>query len=384
MNMIGIVVKALYVTMTGWAVQAVPLPERPKGAIWEGQAARRREAPSTGWGWASSSPLSSLSDDLDERGKALYASGKVRDAREALLSAWTLKRSYDIAANLGTVELELGMNRDAAEHLGYSVRTFPSTGKKKNLAVTKQQLDEARKQVGALAIKVNVDGAEVLVDGVSVGRAPLADEVFVEAGGRTVEAKASGYQVGKMVVQVAKGGAEVVNLALVALAAPVGPVASGGPVVPLGGSASASAPPPPPVGSGAAVVPPSVESGGPSTGLIVAGAGATGAALIAGVVFTVLANQKISDARAKNGELVAAIGPGHCTESTGVCDDVAGLLRDWTTFKNGAAGSFIGAGVFGAATLVYGLAARNTTATSVRVAPVVTASGGGIVVGGAW
>jgi hypothetical protein len=385
MNMIGIVVKALYVTMTGWAVQAVPLPERPKGAIWEGQAARRREAPSTGWGWASSSPLSSLSDDLDERGKALYASGKVRDAREALLSAWTLKRSYDIAANLGTVELELGMNRDAAEHLGYSVRTFPSTGKKKNLAATKQQLDEARKQVGALAIKVTVDGAEVLVDGVPVGRAPLADEVFVEAGGRTVEAKASGYQVGKMVVQVAKGGAEVVNLALVALAAPVGPVASGGPIVPVGGSASASAPPPPPVGSGVPVVPPPV-SRSVVPGVILGSVGI--AALATGIGLMVDANSKNAAAQELSGTIRTA---GHSCVSGAAnfdarCTDLQSTAEKTDMHNRAGIGLLIGGSAAAMAAAVYVLwpVSTTTTAGSSRVSPSVSTGGAGLVWSGTF
>src|SRR4051812_30525864 len=58
-------------------------------------------------------------DQLFQKGRALYQSGKIQPARDALAAAWALKKSYDIAANLATAELELGMARDAAEHFAY-------------------------------------------------------------------------------------------------------------------------------------------------------------------------------------------------------------------------------------------------------------------------
>ena len=326
-------------------------------------------------------------DQLFQKGKALYASGKVRDAREALLSAWTLKRSYDIAANLGTVELELGMNRDAAEHLTYSVRTFPSTGKKKNLAVTKQQLDEARKQVGALSIKANVDGAEVLVDGAVVGRAPMVDEVFVEAGARTVEAKSSGFATGRVVVQVAKGGTEGVTLTLVAVVAPVasvgappGPPSGSAVVAPLvpAGSSTGAPPPPPPRPQG--------EEGGASRALLVTGGVAGGVALGMGVVFAVLSNGKARDADTRRAALISSTGNDACAGApSAACTDFMDAANAKRTFANAAFWSFVGAGAAGAGTLIYALTApKRATTSGLRVIPIGATHGGGLQLGGVW
>jgi uncharacterized membrane protein len=330
-------------------------------------------------------------DQLFQKSRVLYTSGKMREAREALLSAWALKKSYDIAANLGTVELELGLYRDAAEHMGYSLRTFPPTGKKKHLAETKQQLAEARAQVGTLGITVSVEGAEVFVDGKLVGLAPLVDAVYVEPGARTVEASARGYTAGKVVVQVAKGGTEVVNLALAAAVAPVvagsaGPSASGGPAVPASGSALAP-PPPPRIGS-SAVVPPPVESGGPSTALLVTGGVAGGLALVAGVAFAVLANGKASDAEQQAKELGAKAGQNACITGAFVseCDAIhLGPRQDQVRFANLSAWSFAGAGTLGAGTLIYALAApKAARENQVQMSPTVVSHGGGIMLRGAW
>src|SRR5262249_54129625 len=147
--------------------------------------------------------------------------------------------------NLGSAELTLGKVRDAAEHFAYCIRTFPATGSKKQLAAVKRLFDDARRKVGALAIKVGVDGAEVIVDGKPVGRAPLAEEVYVDPGPHTVEAKLAGYDAAKQAVQVPAGPAQSMTLALVATApsppTPPGPVPAADSAEPAAPQASATA-----------------------------------------------------------------------------------------------------------------------------------------------
>src|SRR5262249_44507201 len=106
------------------------------------------------------------------RGKALLKDGNIKGAYKEYKASWDLKKTYDIAANLGNVEYELGMPRDAAEHLSFSLRSTAVSVAPDRLEKIKKVLDQARALVGEVYIKVNVDGAEVLVDGVSVGRSP--------------------------------------------------------------------------------------------------------------------------------------------------------------------------------------------------------------------
>ena len=60
-------------------------------------------------------------------------------------------------------------------------------------------------------------------------------------------------------------------------------------------------------------------------------------------------------------------------------------MLDQATFGNVATWSFIGAGVLGAATVIYAVAApKAEKAPDVRVVPVVTQQSAGLAVGGRW
>ena len=125
-------------------------------------------------------------------------------AHESFLKAWKITQHYQIAANLGRAELKLGKYRDAAEHLAYFLREASGvTTEERQAAQT--MLDEARAKVGAVTIIVDRAGAEVLVDGVAIGKSPLGREVFVEPGKRTVEAKLGGFGDDRRALDVAAG-----------------------------------------------------------------------------------------------------------------------------------------------------------------------------------
>lgn len=334
---------------------------------------------------ASASAVGQDADQLFQKGKVLYQAGKYREAYDALRGAWASKKSFDIAGNLGTVELVLNMPRDAAEHLAYGIRTFPSTGNKKHLATTKQQFEEARAQVGALTIKVNVEGAEVLIDGKAIGRSPIVDEIFVVPGERTIEVKLAGYETAKQIAKVAKGGSQAMTLSLApALIPPPPPVASvmasAGPAV----SASASAGPPPvPSGSTAPIVP--VVAGGPSKPVLITGGVVTGLAVVAGVVFTAMANGKASDADIKLADVVKQRGGSACAQADAIgCVELHDARTAQQTLGSAAAWSFIGAGAVGMATIAYALLAPKATTSGMVVAPVVTGTQGGLVLGGSF
>ena len=102
--------------------------------------------------------------------------------------AWTLKHTYDIAGNLGQVELKLGKFRDAAEHLDFTLRLFPPTGKAAPREAIRLAFEAARKEVAALTIRVSAQGAAVSVDGTAIGLSPFEVPVFVDPGKRTLEA----------------------------------------------------------------------------------------------------------------------------------------------------------------------------------------------------
>lgn len=185
------------------------------------------------------------------RGKVLLKTGDVKGAYLEYKASWNLKQSYDIAANLGNLELDQGMPRDAAEHLAFALRTVAVTVPQDRIEAMRDLFSKARRLVGAASIKVNVPGAEILVDGRTVGRSPLDGEIFLDPGKRTIEARLNAYVPAKKVVDVARASTEPVELVLVLAGAAPSATPSSVPSVP-----PTSHPPPKnmvPVGVGVAV-----------------------------------------------------------------------------------------------------------------------------------
>jgi hypothetical protein len=123
---------------------------------------------------------------------------------------------------------------------------------------------------------------------------------------------------------------------------------------------------------------------GPRTEVLIAGGATAGAALIAGVVFTVLANQRTSEAEEKNGELIKAMRPTTCAQPTDACREVGGLIHDRVVFTNVAGVSFIGAGALAVATGIYAFAAKRAPKAGVYATPVVTGQSAAVIVTGVW
>lgn len=79
--------------------------------------------------------------------RALEA-GRDAEAHAELLKAWELKRHWQIAANLGEVELRLGKLREAAEHLEYFLREAKDV-QAEEIQRAEEMLREARRRIEA-------------------------------------------------------------------------------------------------------------------------------------------------------------------------------------------------------------------------------------------
>jgi hypothetical protein len=201
-------------------------------------------------------------------GKEQLKAGNVREAYTEYKAAWDLKRSYDIAANLGNVEFELGMPRDAAEHLSFALKNAAVSVPQDKIEKIKARLAEAKNLVGATVVQVNIDGAEVFIDGRSVGRSPLTEELYVDPGPCTVEAKLAGHDNARETVDFRRATTRTVMLTL-KLTGSVGPAASA--------SASGQTPPPPPPGKSLVPVSIGIGLGAVGLGLGIAGFALSGA-----------------------------------------------------------------------------------------------------------
>ena len=154
------------------------------------------------------------SSALYKQARALQVRGKWTEAEAAYQAAWDLRRTFDIAGNLGDCELHVGQPREAAEHLAFALKNVPAGVTAEQTEAMRGLLTQAKEQVGTLRITVNVGGAQLVVDS-----RPIEDtggEVFVAPGVRTIEARLAGYAAVQKTVSVGAGASEKVDLVLAA------------------------------------------------------------------------------------------------------------------------------------------------------------------------
>ncbi|WP_438019373.1 PEGA domain-containing protein [Sorangium sp. So ce315] len=324
-----------------------------------------QEAPAS----ADAAQRSRDADAAFARGKELYRLGKLDAAYEAYRTAWSLKQSYDIAANLANTELQRGMKIEAAEHLAFCLRSFPATGNPAQHEQVRAQFRAVRKVVGSIVVKANVDGAEVTFNGTAVGHTPFRHEVFVKPGAIAVEARLAGHEPARVTLEVPAGETNTADLALQPLERPAPPAP---PATPPRAEAPALAP-----REGADAV-------GPRPEVLIAGGAVAGAGVVAGVILTVLAVGRDGDADARREALVREAGPAACAVDSPRCAALRDTLEGAADLKNAALWTFVGAGAVGLATGAYALWGGGALRPAVAAAPVVTAHGGALVIRGAW
>lgn len=197
-----------------------------------------------------------------------FDAGKWEEARGAFLQAYALKRSPAILLNLGLSELRAGKYyEDAGNHLQLFLRELPGAAPEQR-ATAEKGLADVKRHSGMLVIAVDASGADVSLDGVTLGRSPLLDPVFVKPGKHTVFAVYQGKS-SASVVEVKTGATAAATLTLgVAGTAPpavvtpptppsIAPPGSG---LPPGMMGPGTPPTAPPVGP---ATPPGVAPGGP-------------------------------------------------------------------------------------------------------------------------
>lgn len=287
-------------------------------------------------------------DELFEQGNDAFDSGKLDEAYAIYQKAWALKRTYDIAGNLGQVELKLGKFRDAAEHLDFTLRLFPPTGKSEPREAIRRAFEAARKEVGALTIRVNVQGAAVTIDNRSIGLSPFEHTVFVEPGKRVIEATLEAHHPTRIAIDIAKSERREVVLSLVAKAQP----------------------PPPPR----------------NIPLLLTGFGVSLAAAGTGIGLMIASTDKGAAADALRDQLVAGELDGRCPcGSDADRARLRGMREEHDLTFNIAVGMFIGAGVLALGTAAYALTPSfQRPQVKAALIPLVLDRGGGAALAGSF
>lgn len=261
---------------------------------------------------------------LFENGNRRFDEGDLTGAEAAYEEAFALKRSFDIAANLGAVELDQGKSREAAEHFAFALSTFPASGSSEKRAALEERLDTSRKKIGTLAVTVDPAEAELTVDGKTPNVSPYRSWIFVEPGRHRIEATRPGFDPAEQEYVAHAGQIFEVSLVLHPSQAPV-----------------TAAPQPAPADA------PSPSEGAPLWPAFV-GAGLTLALVGVGVGFTVAGSSSESDADARRSELAdqGVTCPGGCPELVELYGDADSAYNTGVVF-------FVASGVVAAATLGY-------------------------------
>jgi hypothetical protein len=136
---------------------------------------------------------SAEAEALIRQGVELRAQKKDERALPMFEKAYQVSRSPRTAGQLGLVEMALGYFVDAEKYLGEAVASPDHPWVAKNLATLKAQLATAKSQIGELYVIGEPAGAEVVVNGKSVGRLPLSGPVRLDKGRVDVQVRAAGY-----------------------------------------------------------------------------------------------------------------------------------------------------------------------------------------------
>lgn len=283
--------------------------------------------------------------DLFQKARTLQSEARWKEAEAAYQDAWNLRKSFDIAGNLGDCELHVGQAREAAEHLTYALDNFPAGGTDAQKNALKARLAEALAKVARVQVRINVEGARLMIDRRAVPE--KTSEVFVDPGSHTLVAWREGYQEARSTVQASAGSSHEVSLALTPL--PAGKRAAW------------------PIG-------------------VMGGVG--GAALIAGIALMI--DSKMKGGKADDLSTAIRSSGGGCAKGTPVydprCEELYSLAAAGDAENRAGIGLLVGAGAAAAGTLLYVLLPLSKTSlqSGFRVTPTVSISQAGFSFAGAF
>ncbi|WP_437913117.1 hypothetical protein WME73_40845 [Sorangium sp. So ce302] len=312
-----------------------------------------------------------------EEGRKAHMEGRLEEAELAYLRAWSRLRTFDIAANLGQVQLRLNKPASAAKHLAYGVRTVGPEIEPERLARMQALLSAAKAQVGTLHVRVkNVADAEVFVDGEHVPAEELKHEIYVEPGEYRIVIRRAGYEEAMIQVAAVEGSREEIATELKPKMA-TRPGAAGAPVVGKVGEEKTKVP-----AAGAAVEEP--RNWVPVIALGAASAVGLGVA----VGCTVASNAASADMRVQRAAIHGD--GGGCLGTSDAfnmrCRELYKTASRAESFGHVAMVTYAASGAVAIGALAYALWPRAgaTTSTGLRLLPQVYARGGRFTLSGAW
>jgi len=154
-----------------------------------------------------------------ERGVELYREGSFDAALVEFQRSHELAPNYKILYNLAQVQAERHEYVAAVQLLNEYLQKGGNEIAAERRQAVAQDMEKLSVRIATVSIDVSVEGAEVFVDDVSVGHAPLASPLPVNVGSRRIRAEKPGFLPQARTITVA--GAERAQLVLTLQPAPV-------------------------------------------------------------------------------------------------------------------------------------------------------------------
>jgi hypothetical protein len=317
-------------------------PPPPKGAPPKGPPPKAPPPPAKGGPKPAGAVTEDEAQKLLDEGLNDVKNDKWDEALAVFQRAWVLSKNFMLAANLANAELHAGHFRDAAEHMTFALSEAPPNLGDDDKKSLEEVLAAAKAKVATLTINLHTPGAELLVNGASLGTGPLPGVVFVDPGPVVVEARLSGY-LGVKQSKTALAGQELpFDITLVRF--------------------GVGSTPPPPTGADA------LFRGTPLI-VIISGASASAAFLLLGGAFAIVSDLKASKSHALE-QPTATCGADCATQFDA-------LQKSKVTFAGASLWSFVASGALLAGTggyVVYQIVTRPKSSPPPDAKPDVKAS----------
>lgn len=159
-----------------------------------------------------SGPPATRAAALVDEGVALQASGNFPGAIEKYQQAQAIQPSPRGAGQLGLAEDAVGDVARAQEHITEALAQKRDPWVRENRRKLQATLTRIEKQIGEITVSGTPDGAEVFVNGRSVGRMPFAGPVKVASGSLMIRAEHEGYDLWEQTVSLVPHGVAPVTI----------------------------------------------------------------------------------------------------------------------------------------------------------------------------
>ena len=140
-----------------------------------------------------------------QRGLRLYEEGRDEAALAELEEAHRLSPAWQVLYNIGRVHARLGHAVEAADSYERYLRDGGEEIEAARRAEVEELLAEQRARIALVSVRVNAEGAVILLDGADFARTPLEGPLRVAAGAHTIGARAEGHDTVTQRVRLAGG-----------------------------------------------------------------------------------------------------------------------------------------------------------------------------------